>query len=63
MARFLIPAKAYKFRVDYNGTQYWSDVVNVLADEETAVELQLDLLAMNLTNDPNPVRFEGSPGI
>ncbi|MFH2043999.1 MAG: RHS repeat-associated core domain-containing protein [Pseudomonadota bacterium] len=61
MARFLIPAKAYKFRVDYNGTQYWSDVVNVLTNEETTVDLQLDLLAMNLTNDPNPVRFDGKP--
>ncbi|MFH2044001.1 MAG: RHS repeat-associated core domain-containing protein [Pseudomonadota bacterium] len=61
MARFLIPAKAYKFRVDYNGTQYWSDVVNVLSNEETTVDLQLDLLAMNLTNDPNPVRFDGKP--
>ncbi|MFH2044003.1 MAG: RHS repeat-associated core domain-containing protein [Pseudomonadota bacterium] len=61
MARFLIPAKVYKFRVDYNSTQYWSDVVNVLANEDTEVNLQLDLLAMNLTNDPNPVRFDGKP--
>jgi hypothetical protein len=57
MARFLIPAGAYKFRVDCNGTQYWSDVINVLPNEETAVELALDLLAMDLTNDPDPVRF------
>ncbi len=61
MARFLIPAGAYKFRVDCNGTQYWSDVINVLADEETAVDLALDLLAMDLTNDPDPVRLDGKP--
>ena len=61
MARFLIPAGAYKFRVDCNGTQYWSDVINVLADEETAVDLALDLLAMDLTNDPDPVRYDGTP--
>ena len=28
-AEFLVPAKAYKFRVDNNGTQYWSGVLNV----------------------------------
>jgi len=61
MARLLIPAKAYKFRVDYNGKQYWSDVVNILANGEEAVDLKLDLLALNLTNDPNPVRFDGKP--
>jgi len=30
-AEFLIPSRSYKFRVDYKGTQYWSDVVNVSA--------------------------------
>ena len=61
MARFLIPAGAYKFRVDCNGTQCWSDAVHVLPDEETAVDLALDLLAMDLTNDPDPVRLDGKP--
>jgi hypothetical protein len=61
LARFRIPAASYKFRVDYNGRQYWSDVVNLLADEETAVALQIDLLALNLTHDPDPVRMDGIP--
>ena len=60
-ARFRIPAKAYKFRVDYNNRQYWSDVVNLLPNEETAVALQLDLLALDSTNDPAPVRVDGTP--
>jgi RHS repeat-associated protein len=62
-AGFLIPAESYKFRVDYEGSQYWSEVVTVIAHEQTDAELSLEQLALNLTNDPNPVRFEGSPPV
>ena len=58
---FYLPATAYKFRVDYNGIQYWSDVINVLPHDETLIDLPLDLLALDLTNDPKPVRFNGEP--
>jgi len=60
-AEFLVPAQSYKFRVDYDGTQYWSDVVNVIAHEETDVDMPLEQLALNKTNDPNPVRYDGKP--
>ncbi len=60
-AAFLIPAGAYKFRVDYSGTQFWSDVVNILAGEETVVDLALDLLALDDTKNPQPKRFDGVP--
>jgi RHS repeat-associated protein len=49
--------------VDYDGTQYWSDVVNVIAHEETDVELPLEQLALNLNNDPTTIRFDGNPPI
>jgi len=58
---FTIPVKSYKFRVDYDGTQYWSNVINVIADEEQIVELPLDQLALNQTNNPNQKRFDGMP--
>ena len=61
LARFKLPAKAYKFRVDYNSRQYWSDVVNLLPNEETAVTLLLDLLALDSTNNPALVRVDGTP--
>ena len=61
LAWFKIPARSYKFRVDYNSRQYWSDVVNLLPNEETSVTLQLDLLALNSTNDPAPARVDGTP--
>ncbi|MFH1985623.1 MAG: RHS repeat-associated core domain-containing protein [Pseudomonadota bacterium] len=58
---FIVPAGAYKFRVDHGGSQYWSDVVNVLADEVTPIEMALDLLALDDTLNPHPHRFDGTP--
>jgi len=60
---FRLPEGTYKFRVDYNGSQCWSDVVSVIPHEETDVELSLDELALNLTNVPDPVRFDGEPPV
>jgi len=60
---FFIPEGSYKFRVDHGGSQHWSDVVNVLPDEEISISLALDLLALDLTRDPNPVRFDGMPPV
>ncbi|MDY6839804.1 MAG: RHS repeat-associated core domain-containing protein [Thermodesulfobacteriota bacterium] len=61
VADFLLPDQQYKFRVDYEGSQYWSDVVTIMPHEENNIELDLDLLALDLTNDPNPVRFHAVP--
>ena len=44
-------------------TQYWSDGVNVLPGEEANLAMALDLLALDLTRDPNPVRFDGTPPV
>jgi hypothetical protein len=44
-ATFGVPAKAYKFRVDYGGKQYWSGIGSVIADEEMDVEMPLEQLA------------------
>jgi len=61
MASFLMPEGTYKFRVDYDGSQSWSDAISVLAHEEIAVEMDLDVLVSDLTKSPNPVRFDGRP--
>jgi len=61
-AQFLLPADSYKFRVDYDGTQYWSDVITLISHEENNIDLQLELLA-DLTHDPNPDRFDGIPPV
>jgi RHS repeat-associated protein len=59
IAQFLLPDRQYKFRVDHGGTQYWSDVVTIIPFEENNIELNLDLLALDLTNNPKPVRYHG----
>jgi RHS repeat-associated protein len=62
-AEFIVPEGSYKFRVNYDGVKYWSDAVNVIPHDETSVELALERLASNPTNDPHPVRFDGKPPV
>jgi len=59
VAEFLVPGEDYKFRVDHGGSQYWSDVVTIMPFEENNIELNLDLLALDLTNDPTPDIYHG----
>ena len=61
VASFTLPVKSYKFRVDYSGSQYWSGEITPLPHGELDIDLALDLLALNLTNNPKPVRFDGVP--
>ena len=61
VAEFLLPDRQYKFRVDHEGTQYWSEVITIIPHEENNIEIDLDLLALDLTNDPKPVRYDGEP--
>ncbi len=60
-ASFTLPVSAYKFRVDHAGSQYWSNPVTPIANDDLTLDTQLDLLAGQLTNDPNPTRFDGTP--
>ncbi len=42
LSRFLVPADhAYKFRVDTNGGRYWSDVINIISDQEYPMEVEV----------------------
>ena len=60
-AVFSIPARTFKFRVDYEGTQYWTEGFNILAHEETIKEVIIEQLALDLTNNPRLDRFDGKP--
>ena len=44
---FFIPAGAYKFRVDTNGAQHWSDTTDIPGDTETIVPVSLNPLALD----------------
>ncbi len=63
MADFLVPDGAYKFRVDHDGSQVWSPAVNIMAGENTNVEMDLDILLADMTLSPFPVRFDGTPPV
>jgi hypothetical protein len=41
-AEFMLPNHAFKFRIDENGEQHWTPVVQVHAGEESLVEVDLD---------------------
>ena len=41
-AEFLLPDESFKFRVDYDGDQYWSNIVNVEAHGQLDIELALE---------------------
>ena len=51
-AKFTVPVKPYKFRIDYNGHQYWTAVITPIAHQQLAVEVPLEQLALMPTNDP-----------
>jgi len=57
-AIFLIPSKDYKFRVDHEGKRYWSEIISIISHRENRVDLPLEHLELNLTQYPNPVRFD-----
>jgi RHS repeat-associated protein len=60
-ASFFIPDGVYKFRVDYDGRQFWSDTIHTIAHEDIDLSLDLGLLVLDQTNDPHPQRYDGTP--
>ncbi len=58
-ASFVVPVKKYKFRIDYNGSQYWSDPIDLIVNQEIPVNLNLDTLALNFTTNPYYKRYDG----
>jgi hypothetical protein len=43
LTEFIIPAGSFKFRIDEGGDQKWSDVTDIIADQLSVIELDLDL--------------------
>jgi hypothetical protein len=42
IAEFLLPDRSYKFRADEGGYQYWSPVIDIIAEEVNSVEMNLE---------------------
>jgi RHS repeat-associated protein len=59
-ARFTVPVKPYKFRIDYNGRQYWTSVITPIAHQQLEIAVPLEQLALTPTNDPLCKRVDDS---
>jgi RHS repeat-associated protein len=59
-ARFTVPVKPYKFRIDYNGRQYWTSVITPIAHQPLEIAVPLEQLALTPTNDPLCKRVDDS---
>lgn len=62
-AKFQVPVKQYKFRVDYNGRQYWTGITTPILHQQLSLETPLEQLALIPTNDPKPKRYDGEAPI
>ena len=58
---FELPAGAYKLQIIHKGDKYWSDVIFTQAYTELFREINLNELALNLTNNPSPKTIHGTP--
>ncbi|CAB1068583.1 hypothetical protein D1AOALGA4SA_414, partial [Olavius algarvensis Delta 1 endosymbiont] len=63
MTTFLVPEGTYQFRVDYDGNQIWSEAIDILVDDQSDIEMDASLLLSDLTTDPSPARFDGTPPV
>ncbi len=60
-ASFIIPEGSYKVRVDVDGTQHWSETINIIGYQLNQVSIELSELTA--TNNPRPVRYDGQPPV
>lgn len=60
-ASFIIPEGSYKVRVDVDGTQHWSDTINIIGYQLNQVGIELSELTA--ANNPRPVRYDGQPPV
>jgi RHS repeat-associated protein len=60
---FIVPEAGYTLRIDVNGEQYWTTVINVLPSQQNDYQLDLtaDSLTLDPTNNPRPTRWDGKP--
>jgi hypothetical protein len=42
ITEFVLPERAYKFRIDENGEQLWTPLIQIQAGEETLIDFDLD---------------------
>lgn len=58
-ASIILPVKAYKLRIDYNASQYWTDTPELIPGQAVDIALDLETIALNLTANPQYARYDG----
>lgn len=57
---FLLPDRPYKFRIDYNGGQYWSDDVTAAAGTSSPVDIDLTPPTVDIGAAPSSINVGGA---
>ena len=57
---FLLPDRPYRFRIDYNGGQHWSDDVMAATGTTNPVDIDLTPPTVNINADPSSINVGGS---
>jgi YD repeat-containing protein len=57
---FLLPYRPYKFRIDYNGGQYWSDDVTAAAGTSSPVDIDLTPPTVDIGAAPSSINVGGA---
>ncbi|MBW1812306.1 MAG: DUF2341 domain-containing protein [Deltaproteobacteria bacterium] len=64
---FLVPARNYKFRVDHDGSQYWTKAVNITAHQQNSIDFDInpptEPVIGSFTADPVSIVSGGSSAL
>ena len=55
---FELPAGEYKFRADYNGTQYWSEIETIVADQTTNINIDIQTASQSFLDRPHHTLYD-----
>lgn len=60
---FLLPDLPYKFRIDYDGSQYWSDVITASSGFITPIDIDLTPPLVDFSADPTVISLGESSAL
>jgi len=53
---FLLPDRPYKFRIDYDGNQYWSDEITVTSGTSNPIDIDLTPPTVTINAEPSVIQ-------
>ncbi len=58
-ASLTLPVNTYKLRIDYSGSKYWTQEIDLIRGQAVDLDYDLDTLSLNLTANPHYARYDG----